>query len=62
MFTTLQIPLRVDNLVTNRRILEELLNDPDFVYEARQSDSTFYVCLIIFCLAHRVLFSCLADV
>ncbi|KIY69490.1 hypothetical protein CYLTODRAFT_226913 [Cylindrobasidium torrendii FP15055 ss-10] len=37
------IPLRVDNLVTNRRILAELLNNPDFVYEARQSDITWRI-------------------
>ncbi|KIY61024.1 hypothetical protein CYLTODRAFT_495429 [Cylindrobasidium torrendii FP15055 ss-10] len=36
-----EIPLRVDNLVSNRRILHTLLNDPDFLHEARQSDITW---------------------
>ncbi|KIY63043.1 hypothetical protein CYLTODRAFT_458465 [Cylindrobasidium torrendii FP15055 ss-10] len=33
-----EVPSRVVNLVSNERILHSLLSDPDFQYEARQSD------------------------
>ncbi|KIY61476.1 hypothetical protein CYLTODRAFT_223029 [Cylindrobasidium torrendii FP15055 ss-10] len=35
------IPTRVRNAEGNRKIMQQLLLDPDFVFEARQSDITF---------------------